>query len=236
MIFVGLDDTDTRDTPGTNWIARGLVARVSPLARCTMLVRHQLLVDPRVPYTSKNSSASLLFEDASGLSLDRLTDELRHEMRERFVPGSDPGLCVTRHVPEAVTAFGRRCQREVMSQDAARRLAAAHGIGLHGLGGTEDGVIGALAAVGLAASRNDGRVVVIGSWPDDLSGVQPLSAITARGVSVRRADTGAPIAAGMVDVGKRLRANYRDGRVVLFVRLQGDDRAASFTWEAVREA
>jgi hypothetical protein len=134
-----------------------------------------------------------------------------------FKPGSDPGLCVTAVVPPEVSAFGRRCQQELVGQDEARSLAAAHGLHLEGLSGTEGGVIGALAAVGLIATGDDGRVVHIGGWPDDLSGPQPLAVLRARGVEVRELATGGPVAEGTVEVGKHLRPNYRGGQIVLYV-------------------
>ena len=62
-------------------------------------------------------------------------------------------------VPQAVVEWGLRCQREFVKQSDARQIAAQHGIHLEGLGGTEDGVIGALAAIGLMATQNDGRVI-----------------------------------------------------------------------------
>src|SRR5262249_40940991 len=113
VIWVGIDDTDTLDTPGTNQLARALARRLEPRYEVARLPGPQLLFDPRVPYTSKNGSASLLLEPRSEPDWPGLIDTLRAGMRERFVPGSDPGLCVTRAVPAAVVAFGRRCQREL---------------------------------------------------------------------------------------------------------------------------
>ena len=60
----------------------------------------------------------------SAADVDTLIATLRAGMREWFVPGSDPGLCVTPAVPEAVVAFGRRCQRDLVAQSEARNLAA----------------------------------------------------------------------------------------------------------------
>jgi hypothetical protein len=233
VIFVGIDDTDMPDTPGTNQLARALAARVSGRSECVRIVRHQLLDDPRVPRTNKNGSASILLQPRTSEPAASLIAELRAEMRARFVAGSDPGLCVADAdpVPLEVTEFGRRCQREIVDQGEARRLGESLGLHLEGLGGTEGGVIGALAAVGLLASGDDGRVIQIGLWPDDLSGVQDVERLRARGVEVRRLDSGVVIRAGLVDVGKRLRPNFRGGRVVLFVTAPGEGPEQ---WQAVR--
>jgi hypothetical protein len=124
-------------------------------------------------------------------------------------------------------------QRELVTQHEARAIAVANRVHLEGLGGTEDGVIGALAAVGLMATQNDGRVVHFGVGDKDLydvTGVLSLEEIRERGVDeVVGFGTGERIARGSVDVGKRLRPNYRDGRVVLFV-----SRGELSDWVAVR--
>jgi hypothetical protein len=217
MILVGIDDTDMPDTPGTNQLARALAGRLSPACRCVRIVRHQLLSDPRVPCTSKNGSASLWLEPTGPVGLGWLVGELRAGMLAAFVPGSDPGLCVAEAVPADVIAWGRRCQRELVGQQGARELGGRLGLHLEGLGGTEGGVIGALAAVGLAATGDDGRVVQMAGWPDDLSGVQPVRAVSDRGVEVRDLASGVAVAEGLVDLGKKLRPNCHGGRVVLFV-------------------
>jgi hypothetical protein len=234
MIYIGIDDTDTPDSPGTNQLARALVARVASDYRCALILRHQLLNDPRVPYTSKNGSASIQLEPRGRAEVEDLTAKLRAGMRAWFQEGSDPGLCVSLRVPAEVTAFGRRCQAEVVGQVDARQLAAAGGLYLEGLGGSEDGVIGALAAVGLASCGDDGRVVQLGTWPDDLSGPQEVAAVRARGIEVHQVGSGMPVTEGQVDVGKRLRPNCRAGRVVLFVTAGQAPAGGAAAWQAVR--
>lgn len=229
MIFVGIDDTDTLDTPGTNQLARALARAVADDCRLVRITRHQLLFDPRVPYTSKNGSASILLEPRRDFDTASLIPILRDVMRSHFVPGSDPGLCVATAVPDAVIEFGCRCQRDVVPQADARELAAVLGMHLEGLGGTEQGVVGALAAIGLAATGDDGRVVQLGEWPDDLTGPVPIECLRERGVQVRELESGHPVTAAVIDVGKRLRPNCRGGAVVLLVRRGGNPG-----WEAVK--
>lgn len=234
MIHVGIDDTDTLHTPGTNQLARALVQLVAAQYLCERITRHQLLDDPRVPYTSHNGSASILLQPLGPPDCPWLIERLRQRMQEWFVPGSDPGLCVAEEVPTVVVDFGRRCQREVVTQETARALAGSRGIHLEGLGGTHGGVIGALAAVGLSAQANDGRIVQIGTWPDDLSGPQSIAVLASRGVEVRRLDTQEPMRQGLVDVGKHLRPNLRAGRAVLFVEPAAGPNADPSAWTAVR--
>ena len=104
---------------------------------------------------------------------------------------------------------------------------------MEGLGGTEDGVIGALAAIGLMATQNDGRVIHFESdgadWYD-LTGCLDVDDILAHGVNeIRVLETSKLLTKGTVDIGKRLRPNYRGGKIVLYVA-QGE----SPHWEAVR--
>jgi hypothetical protein len=233
VIHVGIDDTDMPDTPGTNQLARALVERVADSCECLRITRHQLLDDPRVPCTSHNGSASILFRPRGPLNHEQLIGRLRQRMQQWFVPGSDPGLCVTEMVPASVTDFARRCQRELVTQAAARTLAEICGIHLEGLGGTAGGVIGALAAVGLSATGDDGRVVQIGTWPDDLSGTQDIGTLTARGIEVRCLTGGRIVGAGCVDVGKHLRPNLRGHHFVLFVEPH-PQAAEGVAWRAVR--
>jgi hypothetical protein len=137
-----------------------------------------------------------------------------------YQPGSDPGLCVARDVPAAVTEFGRRAQQQLVSQAEARALAAAHTVPLVGLGGDHGGVIGALAAVGLAASGDDGRYVQVGRLRE-LSGLQPVSAVLAAGVTAVRTLDGRPVTDGLVQADK-LRPARRGGQPVAVVKWASD--------------
>jgi hypothetical protein len=246
VIYAGIDDTDILGSPGTNQLARAIVRAAMPDWRCHGIVRHQLLFDRRIPYTSKNGSASIRlerrstadnFSGATGCNAterepnvrpDRampgsadigiIIEICRRVMREWFIVGSDPGLCVTDHVPESITQYGWRCKEQIMTQVEAHQLAIREGLHLEGLGGTEGGVIGALAAVGLIVTGDDGRVVQHGEWPDDLTGPQPISELHSRDITVEEIDNSIIVKSGTVDVGKHLRPNLRAGRTKLFVQ------------------
>src|SRR5512141_3158159 len=97
--FLGIDDTDVLgQRPGTGRLARDLGAYLEAqrLAQLVGVIRHQLLVDPRIPYTSHNSPACLIVE-ADGKRSDvrqGLFDVAAGYVATRSAPGSDPGVCV----------------------------------------------------------------------------------------------------------------------------------------------
>lgn len=235
MILVGIDDTDIVGTPGTNQLARAILGRLGPRAAGAIICRHQLFFDPRVPYTSKNGSASIQLPAVGASDVEAVTEAARAVMAAWFVEGSDPGLAVATTVTPAMMSFARRAKSEIVTQDEARGVAAAAGCRLESLGGTGQGIIGALAAVALVASGDDGRVVHVESWPwpDEFAGVKPVSALRERGVAeVRDLASGKPFDGDVVDVGKHLRPNWRDGRVVVLVE-PGENGAP---WRAVKLA
>ena len=158
--LVGIDDTDNLESRGTGFRARQLAQRLQEagLGRLVGITRHQLFVSPEIPYTSHNSSACLafdMFDEAREAVVEFARDYLVRESAE----GSDAGLCVGREadVTPAAMAFGQAAKERVVTQDGAHREAQACGFHLEGLTGTHQGVIGALSAVALHATRNDGR-------------------------------------------------------------------------------
>lgn len=152
-----MDDTDMPDTPGTGRLARELARlyREAGVGTPCGVTRHQLYEGPGVPKTSHNSAAAIVLKHASRTGAADLGAEF---LGERSARGSDPGLAVLAGDPPAgALGFARRAQCELVDQDQAR--AVASGVFLIGLAGTEDGVIGALAAAVLRADGNDGRFV-----------------------------------------------------------------------------
>jgi hypothetical protein len=231
VIYIGIDDTDVIGSPGTNQLARAIVRELRDAGTQAIVCRHQLFLDPRVPYTSRNGSASIQLPKGDETTRPALIDIVRRVMRAWYVEGSDPGLAVATTACADMAAFAAHAKVNVVSQTEARAVAERAGCHLEGLGGTGQGIIGALAAVALAAGGDDGRVVHLDDWPwpDPFSGRQPVAAIAARGVAEFRTASGEPFTGDVVDVGKRLRPNWRNGRVVLFV-----DATDASTWRAVK--
>ena len=220
LILMGVDDTDVIGSPGTNQLCRQLATSLADIVETKRIIRHQLLVDSRVPYTSRNGSASLWLEPKSPLTVSELADRVIPEILEFAPEGSDPGLCLAETVPDAVRQFGLDCQQAVQTQETALQIAEEAGLYLKGLGGTSGGIIGALAAVGLAAEANDGRLIYIDEQQNGCldSGWHEVSKLHKAGVDeIRCVLTGEIIAKGQVDIGKKLRPNLSKQRIVLFV-------------------
>ncbi len=219
-IFIGIDDTDNKESRGTGHLARVIAGKLSKTYSVQGILRHQLLFDPRVPYTAKNSCAAIMLSSQTAPDLALLLAEVEEIMLADFQPGSDPGLCVTCTVPQAIINFGRLAQVDLVHQSTARQLAQDHQILLRGLGGSEDGVIGALSAVGLAYCGQDGRYIQVGSIRE-LSGPQPIEKLLQAGLhSVRTLDE-TPVTSGMV-MADKLRPARRFGQPVLYVQQENE--------------
>ena len=221
MIVIGIDDTDTLQSRGTGALARQVAADLAVDYAVLGVIRQQLLSDPRVPCTKNNSSKAILLGNGDEVDLDALAARVRALMLADYQVGSDPGLCVSRHVPAEIVAFGIRAQRELLTQAEARGLAARHGIYLEGLGGDEMGVIGALAAVGLTAGGDAGRYIQVGTVRS-LAGAKPVESVLAAGVAAVLTPEGDPVVTGMVRT-DGLRPARRGGHPVAVVQKDGDE-------------
>jgi hypothetical protein len=181
-IFLGIDDTDVLGAKiGTGRLARMYEKKLPEEARLWGVLRHQLLLDERIPYTSHNSPACVVVEVEDGALVPRLIELAAEHIAELASPGSDPGLCVAREDADlsGVIAFGLACTHSICTQEGAKAVAAAAGIHLSGHGGTNDGIIGATAAVGLSAYGWSGRFLEFGrlrGLPDPVRTDQLLAA------------------------------------------------------------
>jgi tRNA(Ile2) C34 agmatinyltransferase TiaS len=221
LIYIGLDDTDNLESRGTGHLARTIASELAGDYHLLGVTRHQLLVDPRVPYTSHNSSAAINIKTDDTADIPAIFERVKKMMLADYQTGSDPGLCIaTDQEACELTEFGRRAQVEVVSQKEAHELARRYGICLEGLGGSRDGVIGALSAVGLAACGEDGRYVLVGR-SRDISGKQPIQAILNVGIEEVRTLQEESVNEGYVLTDK-LRPARRGYRPILYVEKQED--------------
>ncbi|MGD0627496.1 MAG: hypothetical protein ABSB32_22690, partial [Thermodesulfobacteriota bacterium] len=167
-VYFGFDDTDTVDSDrGTGKLARWFEKELPKSCRSRGVVRQQLLLDPSIPCTTHNSSACAIIETPDLSLMDELISRAVNHIERHFIPGSDPGLCVASEDNPALPKlihFGRTCTTRVVTQKEAVQVAV--GAHLSGHGGTQDGIIGAAAAVGLTAHGWGGRFIEFGRLRD----------------------------------------------------------------------
>jgi hypothetical protein len=224
-LLIGIDDTDNLESRGTghrvrqlaNWLAE------NQLAIPGGITRHQLLVDPSIPYTSHNSSAcmSLITEN-----VEDVWEACREYLRRESAVGSDAGLCLASvgTVSLQVMEFGRRAKVEVLTMPEAWETASGSGLRIEGLTGTGGGVIGALAAVGLRCAGEDGRFLWLPGLRE-LQGVYLVAKICSNGHIDRVCSLDGAVLAPetLVNVGEWVRPVLRGGQATLYVEKQNHE-------------
>ncbi len=163
LMIIGIDDTDNHDSEkGTGRLVTQLASQIEYQKWGTGygVVRHQLFVHHLIPYTSHNSSMSLLLDFIEQF-VEPLKKMVSDFLVDRSAPGSDPGFCLALvdqiEDKTPLIEYGYKAKNEVLTKVSAYELASKLKLHLSEHGGTGDGVIGALAAVGLRLGGNDGR-------------------------------------------------------------------------------
>lgn len=159
-LLIGIDDTDNKDSRGTGYLSRQLAHLIETkrLGRVNGITRHQLYVHKDIAYTSQNSSACLDVESDCENELKLYSANF---LKENAAEGSDAGLCIVtwKEINDEIIEWGRSAKHEVLNLVDAKHLARKSNIYLEGFTGTKIGQIGALAAIGLRKSGNDGRFI-----------------------------------------------------------------------------
>ncbi len=176
LILIGIDDTDNKASRGTGRLARLLSCECEKRGLQPVgVTRHQFLLDPAIDYTSHNSGACIGICGDDGIEAATFAFDF---VAQRSAEGSDPGVCIARAdtVGSSIVEFAKAANKKLLKIEDAFNLARADSIALQGLGGScqprllegrGQGVIGALASVGLRAAGVGGRFI-------DLPGLREL--------------------------------------------------------------
>ena len=240
-IFFSIDDTDNIDSRGTGTIAALISKAIEEKnwGRCSGITRHQLLIHPDVPYTSHNSS--MCFEaDINELCLEKLIAYACDFLKNESAEGSDPGLCVAVQnkilEPELLIQFGKKAKKEIISISEAYDLADKLGIHLSEHGGTGQGVIGALAGIGLRLSGNDGRFKGKVKLKSE-NGMETVDYILSQTGFERVKDVDGRDLGGeeIVVLGEDLKSVFLDGKSTLLVHSKLDECTGKLHWETCKK-
>jgi len=159
-ILIAIDDTDNAESRGTGFHSRQLAHQLESTGHAVVkgITRHQLFLDSAIRYTSQNSSACI---DLQTDDLNLITAICEKYLIENSAEGSDAGLCIAtdKDINHAIIEWGNSAKTEVLYMKDAIALAREKAIYLRGFTGTHEGIIGALAAIGLRFGGNDGRFI-----------------------------------------------------------------------------
>jgi hypothetical protein len=222
MIYVGIDDTDILESRGTGRLARNIAAEIAQKHEIFGVTRHQLFVHPDIPFTSHNSCA-VIHVNASPSYMEVIFATTKKFMLQDFIEGSDPGLAIssTEQLTPAAVAFGQDAKTMIVTQQRALDIACNCGIRVEGLGGTNGGIIGALAGIALASLSNDGRFLLKGK-NRELVGLRSVSEIIDAGIDQILTLQGDKVNDGNVRVVKNATPSFIHGKAVLFVEKSVD--------------
>jgi len=159
-ILIGIDDTDNAESRGTGYHSRQLAHLLENFENTIVkgITRHQLYVHPMIRYTSQNSSACIAVQTNN---VQDITTSCEKYLIKNSALGSDAGLCITpeNKVGPSVIDWGYNAKKKILKMEDAFQLSMKGSFYLKGFTGTHEGIIGALAAVGLRSGGNDGRFI-----------------------------------------------------------------------------
>lgn len=240
--FVCVDDTDNVEEKSTGRLAQAIIDRIEEegMGKCSFITRHQLYFHPAIPYTSHNSTMCFVVEHTDNIYVplrDLAVDFLVNESAE----GSDPGLCIAEmerlRDRELLINYGRRAKSEILTKKLAYETAERLGVHLSEHGGTGDGIIGALAGVGLRLTGNDGRIrgkITFPTLGDTLTVKEILDNSTIDEVRSLEGD----LISGdeKVVLGEKVKTVFLDYKEVLLVYKRPGEETDNYNWHtSIRE-
>lgn len=231
QIFLCIDDTDNIDSKGTGSIASEIASFIEEKGwgKSQSITRHQLFVHPDIPYTSHNSSMCFTV-DLYGEYLEEVIGGAIRILEIESAEGSDPGLCIfvpeqlSQHQHQQLIDFGQKAKREVLTKSDAYQLAESLSIHLSEHGGDGQGVIGALAGVGLRLSGNDGRFKGHHRMNEDKKSFTVKEILDYKAIDLVRTEAGLILKeTEEVEIGEKVKSVYLDHKSVLLVESMEKD-------------
>ncbi len=240
--FVCIDDTDSLEEKSTGKLAQAMIERIEEkgMGKCSFITRHQLYFHPAIPYTSHNSTMCFIMEHTDNVYeplKDLAIDFLLNESAE----GSDPGLCIVEMEKlkdkELLIDYGKRAKKEILTKELAYETANRLGVHLSEHGGTGDGIIGALAGVGLRLTGNDGRIRGKIKFP------LPENVLTVKDMldnstidEVRSLEGDLISGDEKVVLGEKIKTVFLDYKEVLLIYKKFDEKTNTYNWHTcIRE-
>jgi tRNA(Ile2)-agmatinylcytidine synthase len=148
MLYVGMDDTDSKLGMCTTYLAAVLAGRLRAFGLCgyPRLIR----LNPNIKYKTRgNAALCLVLENGPAEEVEKIVVRAVEEYARFEAEETNPGIVIHEgEVPDEVKAFALRVVRDVVDIPEALLLANKYGMRVRRFKNGR-GVIGALASIGL---------------------------------------------------------------------------------------
>lgn len=236
--FVCIDDTDSLEEKGTSTgkLAQAIIEDIEDkgMGKCSFITRHQLYFHPDIPYTSHNSAMCFVIEHDSNI-YEPLKDLVIDFLLRKSAKESDPGLCIVEmdklKDTDLLIDYGKRAKKEILNKDLAYGTAEKLGVHLSEHGGTGDGIIGALAGVGLRLTGSDGRIKGKKTFPGLGDVISVKDILENSTIDEVRDLEGGPISIDeKVVLGEKIKTVFLDYKEVLLIYKKFDEEVNGYNW------
>jgi hypothetical protein len=219
-IYVGIDNTSNHESVGTAKFARQVAKKISDKYTVYGVSRHQFFIHPDINYSTHNFGAVIHVDCNDERSVEDIFITTKKIMEKEFNTGSNPGLAVAHEnqISPAVINYGQDAKKIIVTKERAIDIAKNSQIRLKGFGKTQDGIIGAIACIGLAVTKNDGRFLQIGNIRS-IKEPQPVGKFIEAGVEKIFTLEGRRIKHGIIfnKDNKPVKPSPINGEIILFV-------------------
>jgi tRNA(Ile2)-agmatinylcytidine synthase len=151
-MHIGFDDTDSTRKGCTTYVAALLIEELEKLGATFLDYPSLIRLNPNVPWKTRGNGALCLrieYDEALEAEIKERTVNLVEEHSDLDWKGTDPGIVFLKNpqVPPEITAFAKKAETEIVTIKEALRVICKFGCEALGYN-TQQGVIGALAAIG----------------------------------------------------------------------------------------
>lgn len=221
-ILIGIDDTDTKNSKGTGFISRELARQIESnnLGKVINITRHQLFISDKIQYTNRNNSACI---ELVSNQKEELISFCHKMILSSTLNECGPVLVFAdlKSVSKEIIEFGFKAKKTLVSFSEASILIENSKLIVDVVRESKNGMIGALAAIGLRASGNDGRVVwVKGHEIKDLAGTYMVGEVYCKtNVDIIKTTSGykVPISASLNFENNRIKPVLIDNAITYLV-------------------
>lgn len=160
VVLIGIDDTDSKTSKGTGFLTRelGKQIEIKGFGKVLNITRHQLFLSKEINYTNRNNSACI---EVSVCNYEGLVEFCKEFVFRNSEKVAHPSIIFARleSISDEVIDFAKTAKDKIVSLKDAQALIKKNDFLAEFSGKKNKGIIGAIAAIGLRATGNDGRVI-----------------------------------------------------------------------------